>query len=65
MSYRTYVTDAMYLYGMGKGFSKRWIEIITPEDPEESEADTRTGDEIALYVIKNAGLSFQERSETE
>lgn len=43
----------------GQEITKRWIDVV-----DRKPADTRTGDEIALEVIKAAGLSFAGNSET-
>ena len=56
LTYRAYITDSLYGLGQGKAMSKRWIEML---DERDKKPDTRTGDEIALYVIENAGLKFK------
>lgn len=53
MAYRIYLTDALYLDGMGKRPNKRFMEILNPE-PEID------GDEVAEAVIRNAGLKCKE-----
>lgn len=57
-AYRVYVTDALKcitentagLVG-GSAMTLRYFDLLHPE-----KVDTRTGDEIAADVIKNAGL---------
>lgn len=57
--YRAYVTDALMvltentqrMFG-GKAMSRRWADAFRP-------ADTRTGEEIAADVIRNAGLTMK------
>lgn len=51
--YRVYVTDSLYALTRGSTLSDRWIELL------EKKVDTRTGDEVILDVMKNAGLSFK------
>jgi hypothetical protein len=55
MAYRIFVTDALYENAehLMIPSTERWIDIISPEKHEEEE---RSGDEIAMDVIKNAGL---------
>lgn len=58
--YRAYVTDALMLIAEntarsvndGKYFTQRWIEKLLP-------VDNRTGDEIVLDTIRNAGLTVK------
>ena len=52
-SYRAYVTDTLRLQGENQYPTARWMEIIEPKL-----ADDRTGDEIALEVIRGAGLTL-------
>ena len=53
MAYRFYVTDSLQYIPQQRYTTKRFYDIIYAK-PE----DTRTGDEIAVDVIKKAGLSF-------
>ena len=58
--YRAYVTDALMFIAEntahsvndGKYFTQRWAEKFLP-------ADNRTGDEIVLDTIRNAGLTVK------
>ena len=59
--YRAYITDALMIitentarYAGGKHLTKRWYAKYEPKDE-------RTPDEIAIDVIKNAGLTLQGR----
>jgi hypothetical protein len=54
MAYRAYVTESLRLQGENKYIQRSWMDIINPKP-----VDTRTGDEIALQVIKNAGLHYK------
>lgn len=56
--FRAYLTDAMKVLienvanGLGgQTLAKRWIDFYEPED-------TRTAEEIAMDVIKHAGLIY-------
>ena len=51
--YRLYVSNSLYYAPQNKMMAKTLQDIWYP-----AQEDTRTGDEIALEVIKNAGLSF-------
>ena len=57
--YRAYITDALMIMtentarlAGGKSLTVRWYDAYLP-------VDTRSGDEIAQEVIKNAGLIVQ------
>ena len=50
-AYRIYVTDALYASGNNKAMSKRYFELIKPEM-----TCNRSGDDVALDVIKRLGL---------
>ena len=58
--YRAYITDALMILTEntahsvkeGKYLTQRWAEKFLP-------VDNRTGDEIVLDVIKNAGLTLK------
>lgn len=58
--YRAYVTDTLMLINKsicgafgGASMNGRWVDEYLPKD-------TRTADEVALDVVKNAGLSFKD-----
>lgn len=58
MAYRIYITDALYTisentmkFGGGRSMQKRYIEMIEPPQKEH-----RSGDEVAIDIIKRAGL---------
>lgn len=53
-SYRAYVSETLRLQGENKYPTARWVELIEPRL-----ADNRTGDEIALEVIRGAGLTLE------
>ena len=55
LSFRVYVTDTLKLMGENKYPSQRWYDTL-----ERKPVDNRTGDEIALAVIRAAGLSFKD-----
>ena len=52
MSYRTYVTEILRLRGENKTLTKSWLDIIDPKP-----VDNRSGDEIAVQVLRNTGLT--------
>lgn len=52
-AYRIYVTDSLNLQGQNKYLSMRYYDMINPKPNDE-----RTGDEIALEVIKKAGIKM-------
>lgn len=54
ISYRIYVTDALYFIGAGRRPVKRYVDIIGLHRSEKE--DTRGGDDIAKDVILRAGL---------
>jgi hypothetical protein len=49
MSYRTYITDQIMLYGQNKQISKRWADAVLGEQ------DTRSADEIVDYIVGKLG----------
>ena len=53
-AYRAYVTESLRLQGEKKYFQRSWLDIIDPKP-----VDTRSGDEIAMQVVKNAGLHYK------
>ena len=55
--FRVYMGDVLKAVGeqLGLKIEKRLIELIKKPEPE----DSRTGDEIALAVIKAAGLKVK------
>ena len=55
LTYRIYITNSLYYMAENKQIAQKYYDIINPR-PE----DHRTGDEIALDVMKRAGLSFGE-----
>ena len=52
--YRAYVTDSLQLAPQNKALMKRWIDSIKDVTP-----DNRTGDEVALDVIRRLGLTME------
>ena len=54
ISYRIYVTDALYFIGAGQRPAKRYIDIIGLHRSKKE--DTRSGDDIAKDVILRADL---------
>lgn len=58
--YRAYITDALMLLTEntarsvenGKYLTSRWVKNLIKED-------TRSGDEIVIDIIKNAGITFK------
>ena len=54
-AYRILVTKGLTLIPQNRYMTLDYMDLINPVIK-----DTRTGDEIALNVIKNAGLSFGE-----
>ena len=48
-AYRMYITDSIYYYGQGKAIGMRYEDMFKP-------TDTRSAEEIAVDVIKKAGL---------
>lgn len=52
MSYRTYMTEILRLRGENKTLTKSWLDIIDPKP-----VDNRSGDEIAIQVLQNTGLT--------
>ena len=53
VAYRIYVTDELFYSGHNKTHADKFSELW---NYVESTEDTRSGDEIARDVIKNAGL---------
>lgn len=54
MAYRIYVTDCIFYQGQNQHLTSRFIDLINKK------VDNRSGDEIAIDVIKKAGLRFKE-----
>ena len=53
-SFRTYITESVRLFGDGKVISVSWEDML-----KKAPVDSRTADEIAADVIKNAGLKLK------
>ena len=53
LAYRSYVTKSLQLIPQNSYITTTFDEIMYPE-----KIDTRSGDDIAADVIKNAGLTF-------
>lgn len=53
LAYRSYVTKSLQLIPQNSYITTTFDEIMHPE-----KIDTRSGDDIAADVIKNAGLTF-------
>lgn len=53
MTYRFYIANALQNIPQNKWYAKSLYDIMYPK-PE----DNKSGDEIAMDVIKKAGLSF-------
>lgn len=54
LAYRIFVTDCLQLAPQGKYRTDRFADCL-----KTRKADNRTGDEIAVDVIKRARLSFE------
>lgn len=59
-AYRIYMSDSLYLHGQNKAFTAKWNDLM---EYEPTEYDDMDADEIALTVIKKAGLTFKEGGE--
>lgn len=53
-SFRAYITESVRLFGDGKVISVPWEDML-----KKAPVDSRTADEIAADVIKNAGLKLK------
>ena len=53
-SFRTYITESVRLFGDGKVIGVPWEDML-----KKAPVDSRTADEIAADVIKNAGLKLK------
>lgn len=51
-SFRLYMTEIVRLHGENKTLTKSWLDIIDPKP-----VDNRSGDEIAVQVLRNTGLT--------
>lgn len=51
-SFRLYMTEIVRLRGENKTLTKSWLDIIDPKP-----VDNRSGDEIAVQVLRNTGLT--------
>lgn len=51
-AYRAYVTESLRLQGENKYIQRSWLDIIDPKP-----VDNRSGDEIAVQVLRNTGLT--------
>ena len=54
-TYRIFITESLRLAPQGKYITKGYSDMF-----EKRQFDARSGDEIALDVITNAGLKFGE-----
>ena len=52
-AYRIYVTKSLQLIPQNKYITVEFAEALNPHD-----TDKRSGEEIVIDVIKNAGLTF-------
>ena len=52
-AYRIYVTKSLQLIPQNKYITVEFAEALNPHD-----TDNRSGEEIVIDVIKNAGLTF-------
>ena len=55
-AFRSYLTETLRLQQQGKRFGRSWTEIVDRRPRPE-----RSGDEIALEVIRGAGLCVEAR----
>lgn len=53
-AYRIYITDSLFYMGENKRLTKRYAEALKPQ-----KIDNRSGDEIALDVIKRLNLKVE------
>ena len=56
-AYRIYVTRSLQLIPQTKCLQKSYLEIL---NESESVKDTRSGDQVALDIIQQAGLKLKE-----
>lgn len=56
MAYRIYVTKSLQLAPQGKALTINYTDILKPAPEEEQ----KTGEEIAIDIIKRAGLIIGE-----
>lgn len=54
MAYRFYIAESVRLVPQNKWITKSLHQIL-----DKDKADKRTGDEIAVDVIKNAGIKLK------
>lgn len=52
-AYRFYVTKSLQLMPQNKYITASYQDVLTPK-----KIDTRSGDEIAIDIMKRAGLKF-------
>ena len=57
VTYRYYVTDALYADSNNKSMRLRYVDILNGKSAPQ---DNRSGDEIAAEVIAKAGLILKE-----
>lgn len=55
-AYRIYITKSLQLIPQSKYLTLDFKDAITPK-----KVDTRSGEQIALDIMKAAGLSFKEK----
>lgn len=58
--FRYYVTETLRLRGENKYITGSWADMV-----RDQAVDTRTGDEIALEVIRAAGLKLSAEGEVD
>ena len=54
MAYKIYISDTLYHQNRNQMLNMRYTDLLNRH------VDNRSGDEIALDVIKTAGLRFKE-----
>ena len=55
MAYKIYISDTLYHQSRNEMLTMRYLDLL-----ESKPKDARSGDEIVLDVIRNAGLRFKE-----
>ena len=55
MAYKIYISDTLYHRAQGQRLNIRYVDLM-----DQTNIDTRSGDEIATDIIMSAGLRFAE-----
>lgn len=63
VAYKTYVSDLLFYQGQGMTINKRFSDYVSSQSRSAKLQKQKTGEQIAVDVIKHAGLTIIEEEE--